>query len=320
MEKKYFTSKKIITNEDIKELLENNTLNESEIKAALIEARNINHYYYLQEVKKNNELKKVTSDSEIIKVKQKAKRLKANKKETNEIDIDFYLDQIRECTNIDEVINILPKKNIDNFEMIINAILMHLIRECVEIEKFIVKENLTKEEKKDFQEEIRSKQTLIHKIAEYRNQPIIEENKKHKNNIIYLTSPSDNIYAQSDLKDISKEFYDSFLELFNSIIDGTFKNVKYFTNHNKIGKLYEVKNFKTRIIFDRINKNTYIIISVFIKKTDKDLRYFEQIINRSSKYFGIKEILKEAAKNQIYIDKNKEITEEILGDLKRKGR
>ena len=204
--------------------------------------------------------------------------------------------------------------------MIINSILMYFIKECVEIEKFIAKENLNKEEKNDFQEEIRSKQTLIHKIAEYRNQPIIEEDKKYNNNIIYLTSPSDNIYAQSDLKDISKEFYDSFLELLNSIIDGTFKNVKCFTNHNKIGKLYEVKNFQTRIIFDRINKDTYVIISVFIKKTDKDLRYFEQIINRSSKYFSIKEILKEAAKNQIFIDKNKQITEEILGVLRREGR
>lgn len=320
MRKDFFKGKSFVTNEELDCLINTQDLDEIEIRNALIEVRDINQRYYFKELKRNQELKKTQNDLTLsVPVSKELVNEPEEKNEKQIVDISFYLTQIKKCKSVDEIISVLPKNNNYDFEQLINTILMHYIEECVEIENFIVSEELTNEEHEEFLSELHSKQEIMNKIIEYRNQPIKEEAEIEKNNLIYLTSSSGNVYALNDLKNIDVDYYDSFLELLNSIIDGSFKNVKNFSNNNKIGQLYEVKDFKTRIVFDRIDKNTFIIISIFMKKTDKDLKYREQIVNRAQKYRNIREMLKMLCRNSEYIEENEEITTELKNILSKKG-
>jgi len=320
VKKDFFKGKSFVTNEELQDLINTQNLDEIEKRNALLEVRDINQRYFLKELKRNQELKRVHNDitfKEVIINDVKEENLEES--DNKIIDVSFYLNQIKECENVKEIISVLPKNNNYDFERLINTILMHYIEDCVEIENFIASEELTQEEQEEFLTELHTKKEIMNKIIEYRNQPIIVETEIKKNNLIYLNSSSGNVYAQNDLKSIDIDYYDSFLELLNSIIDGSFKNVKNFSNNNKIGQLYEVKDFKTRIVFDRIDKNTIIIISIFMKKTDKDLKYREQIVNRATKYRNIRDMLKMLCKNPEYIKENEEITNELLDTLSRKG-
>lgn len=320
MRKDFFKGKSFITNEELDHLINTQDLDEIEIRNALIEVRDINQRYYFKELKRNQELKKTQNDLTLsVPISKELVNEPEEKNEKQIMDISFYLNQIKKCKSIDEIISVLPKNNNYDFELLINTILMHYIEECVEIENFIVSEELTDDEHEEFLSELHRKQEVMNKIIEYRNQPVKQEVEIEKNNLIYLTSSSGNIYALNDLKNIDVDYYDSFLELLNSIIDGSFKNVKNFSNNNKIGQLYEVKDFKTRIVFDRIDKNTFIIISIFMKKTDKDLKYREQIVNRAQKYRNIREMLKMLCRNSEYIEENKDITIELKNILSKKG-
>ena len=46
----------------------------------------------------------------------------------------------------------------------------------------------------------------------------------------------------------------------------------------------EVKNHKTRIVFDRIGFDTYVVIAVFMKKSDNDKGYLNFLEHRVSLY------------------------------------
>lgn len=320
MVKEYLKGKSYVSNEEIKTILCDETLTEEQKRKILVSIKEVNQKLYLEEVKKNKELKKVETNfsAEIEeKVADFVPEVEIENKKAK--DVTFYLNQIKECNSIEEIINVLPKNSSYDFEVLINTILMHFVEDCVEIETFVASENLTKKEREEFVEELHAKQEIMNAIVAYRNCKFEKTEEEQKNKLIYLTSSSGNVYALSDLKAIDVEYYDSFLELLNSIIDGTFKNVKSFSNNNKIGLLYEVKNFKTRIVFDRLDKHTFVIIDIFMKKTDNDLRYREQITNRAMKYHNLKENLKMFCGNQMFLEENEQITNEIIGTLSKEG-
>ncbi len=291
------------------------SLEARDLTALLKEWQMNNYKYYLQLLKNSRALRKngnrVLDTSELLEVNEKKTPLE----EKEVLDVSFYIQQIKNCQNEADFLSILPKKSHYQFERIMNTIIMYYVQECNEIEQFLVTETLTDEEKKEFLEEVKEKKKFIQKFISYRDQIPTKEEKNVKNHLVYLTSSSGNVYALSDLKSIDIEYYDSFLELFHSIIDGTFKNIKMFSNNNKINQLYEVKNFKTRIVFAPINLNTFIIISVFMKKADNDLKYREQIINRSLKYHSRKQMIKFLCQEDEFIKEQSFITEELLQSL-----
>lgn len=308
------------TNEEIKKILEDDTLSEEKKRNLLNTISYHNQKIFLEEKKKNQAIKIKADDSYVEPEEKKETNMFETQSENKKmIDVVFYLNQIKECTSIDEILSVLPKNKGYNFENTINTILLYFIEECVEIEQFIASENLTKKDQEGFIKELHEIQKTINAIVDYRNQEHIEEKQEIKNYLVYLTSSSGNVYALSDLKTIDVEYYESFLELIQSIQEGTFKNVKAFNNNNKIGQLYEVKNFKTRIVFAKISKNTFVIISMFMKKSDNDLKYREQIVNRSLKYHYYKEDLKKSCHNPLFIEENEQITKELLEILTKEG-
>ena len=115
----------------------------------------------------------------------------------------------------------------------------------------------------------------------------LEDIKKEKinNNLVFLKTESDNTYCLRDLNGIKREYYKSFKDLLMSIKNGTFKNVKRLTTTNsKLNSISEVRGFKTRVIFDRIDSKTYIILMCAVKKSDFDLGYQNLLEGRCLKY------------------------------------
>lgn len=279
------------------------------------------------ELKKMNSIIKTTPTSENIKVLEKNIEVsEENEEETEEFEY-YYLNIIDELTQTENnnaqelkeiLISNLPSTENKNYINIVNRIKLEFIKEAYEYEK--LKENETDIEYKEMlDKEIVFYKDIIKTIDYILTDDIatsIENSSKIDNELIFLRTHNGSIYAENDLLSIKEEYYESFKELLESIKNGTFKNAKRFNKNNRIlGGISEVKGFKTRIVFDRIGKDKYIIINIFIKKTDNDKGYQELLKTRVDYYKKNKDIIKEQLLNEEYIKENKNITKNLLEGL-----
>jgi len=244
-----------------------------------------------------------------------------NSKEIN-LDIQFYITLLKSCPKKEELPHYLPKKENSNFKLIMNLLISSILKEIIEIETFIKEEAMSEEEKLDFLQEINEKRNFIAWLIEYRDKKEISEIEQipaeKENTLIYLQSSSGNYYALAEAEKMEVDYYDSFLELLNSIKKGTFKNIKMITS-DKIQGLLEVKNFKTRIIFQRVDKDVYCILSMFMKKVDNDYAYREHISTRNEKYKYLIKKIKQLVQDEAYIEEQQLVTERIEKILKKEA-
>lgn len=223
---------------------------------------------------------------------------------------------------IDAVVENLPTTENKQYLNIVNRIKLEFLKELYGIKSLLIEED-DPEFIKAVEEECNSIMEIIAIINELGNVKIedkIEYDSKIENKIVFLETPNGSIYAENDLYSISTEYYERFLNMLLSIENGTFKSVKKFDNNNSIlAGINEVKDFKTRITFDRIGKNTYIVLHAFIKKTDKDKSYLEALKTRVEYYKKHKTKILEKIKDEEYLESNKLIKEALIKGLTEKN-
>ena len=222
----------------------------------------------------------------------------------------------------ERIIMSLPSIKNGNFQTIIYGINAEILKNINEIKKFIEeeKESFTKDELNEFKTEILENQRkimLINQTINFSlNREIITINEETPNKLVFLNTTSGNVYALKDIKLIDKEYFERFNGLFNSIEDGTFKNIKYLDSNNpNVAGVAEVKDYKTRIVFDRLDSKTYAIIAVFIKKSDNDAGYLDFLERRVAAYREQKEKIILNIKKIDYMLKQQEILNEIYEKL-----
>ena len=75
-----------------------------------------------------------------------------------------------------------------------------------------------------------------------------------------------------------------------------------------------MKGFKKRVIYDRVGFDTYAIIGAFVKKSNRDKGYIEQLENRIATYSKIKDnIIKKIKEEEGYLDSQRDILNQIYG-------
>ena len=212
----------------------------------------------------------------------------------------------------------LPSIENGNYANIINRIKLEYMKEIYELEE--LKKDETEQE---FIEELNVEQNSIYKLLELLKQAQVQKvtddtNKpvKTKNKLVFLKTHSGSTYAESDLYQVPEEYYESFKGLLLSIEEGTFKNVKQFSKNNNLLKgISEVKDFKTRILFERISKDTYVIIDIFMKKTDNDYGYRNSMATRVDHYRKNKATIIELIKDKAYMKQEQEIRDNLIKGL-----
>lgn len=213
------------------------------------------------------------------------------KEEDDDLEYLYYYEQIKDADNTLTDVELtkliyesLPSKSNKNYFNLINRIKIEILKEInslIEIkESSLDDEDLLSESEKLIEFE-KKKFKIIENVGNINsNMETITNNK-----LYFLNTSSGNVYAISDLNKINKEYYESFKELLSSIKDGTFKCVRRLTTtNNKINSISEVKGFKTRVIFDRIGNDSYIILMCAVKKCDFDNGYKKALEGRVLTY------------------------------------
>lgn len=238
-----------------------------------------------------------------------------------ENEVDYYYSAIKELTQEDieeKIVDALPSRMNYQYKRILLRIQAEIMRNIKEIKNFLTEEDITLEEYEDFKEEILLEQTkleLIKKHLSVKEDEINIEEEQKDNNLIFVPTPGGNIRVLEELDRINQEYYDGFYTLFQSIKDGTFKNVRRFKNNEDLKGLCEVKSFKIRVLFTRLNHDSYAVISAFIKKSDKDKGYLNMVCSRYSDYKNIEDNLVSNLNNEEFMDLNKQYEEELFRKL-----
>lgn len=237
-----------------------------------------------------------------------------------EDEVEYYLSQLRELTleNIEEEItSALPSRKHYQYARILNRLKLESIRNVKEIKELLQEEGVSLEDLPDFQAEYNlelKKIALINKALEPK-QAEEEQVETKENNLIFVPTPGGDIRILDEIDDIPPEYYDRFNGLFQSIKDGTFKNVRRFSSHNDLVGLCEVKDFKVRVIFVRLNHDSYAVISAFIKKSDNDKAYRASTIKKYYDYQNVENALISNLDNEEFMEMQKTYEQELFRKL-----
>lgn len=274
--------------------------------------------------KEIDKMKKATASSEIeiTEIPQEIVKPKENKEiidEDFEDEVDYYLSDFRNAS-IEELQNekeeILPSRKNGNYKKIILRIIAELNKDIKEINEMIISESadMSSKELKDYQKEIIDLKTRISILKDSLKEKQEDKNNssRKENTIIYAPTDSGNIRILDDFRSIPTDYYEGFIELLNSIKDGSFKNIKRFTNNESLKPALEVKGFQIRVVFFRAAKNTYIVLTAFIKKTNNNAGYRRPLEIKVTNYKNvIAPKLKKLIDDKEFLEENKKIDEEV---------
>ena len=301
-------------------ILDLDTATEEQIKAA-IDCNNRTYRMMTSEISK---LKKV-SESIRKTQKQEVCEPEAIQEEKPVIDEDFeheleyYYQALKELSleELDtEIYSVLPSKRNYQYKRIMYRLKAEIVRNIKEIKDFITEEGVSLEDadlEKEMELELKRYNLLDQALRE--KETVREDEEQIQNQLVFAPTLGGNIRVLDELDHIDPEYYERFDGLFKSIIDGTFKNVQRFSRNSDLAGLCEVKDFKTRVIFKRLSKNSYAVISAFIKKSDNDKGYRNMLSSRYNDYLLIEDSLKANLSNEEFISMQRLYTEELFNKV-----
>ena len=164
---------------------------------------------------------------------------------------------------------------------------------------------------KDINEEIIKLNNMNNLLKNYKNIDSVIK-KEEYNKVLFFETSSKRAYFIEDIEG-DFEFYNSYFNLLNSIIVGNPLKMKRFNNNDTLIGLTEARDIdgNTRIIFDKIDNNTYLIIHAFIKKSDNDKLYKERIVNRYKLYLEQKSRILSNIENEEFLERQRSFIEQL---------
>lgn len=225
-----------------------------------------------------------------------------------EDEILFYLEDYRKLEpgfDDSEIMDILPLKNNYDYRNILIRLIAESFKEIKEMSEILIGETIdVQDEIKLYVDNEKRKISIIRELLEGKTLDNSSDLSEVHNTIILAPTSGGAIRVLDDLERISKEYYSSFKEIIDSIVNGTFKGVKRFNNNNVLNGICEVRGNSVRVLFQRIDKNTYALVTAFVKKTDMNRGYQDFIKLRVTDYKYISDNLRKMLASPEFISEN----------------
>lgn len=283
-----------------------------------------------QAVLTRNEIKKLKDAAEIVATPKQEEiepsfefqEIEIEEETENfEDEVEYYLSELKQLSkeelekNLEEV---LPNKMNYNYKKILFRLQAESLKTIKEIRELLIeeKDNLQEKDYTELSDEIDfeyQKIALINNVLHDDKEEVIESQEENK--LIFVPTPSGNIRVIEEIEQIAPEYYPGFIGLFDSIKNGTFKNVKRFTNNREFSGTCEVKDKGIRVLFTRLNKDSYAIISAFVKKCNTNKSYLELVANRVSDYRAKADSLKNNLENEEFLELQSFVEQELYKKL-----
>lgn len=198
----------------------------------------------------------------------------------------------------EDLIDILPSKNAVRYHDLLMRLIAESIKEIKEYKELSIDPEISKEELTEIKNYILCEQKKISIIKRLLTKKSnIETNtseiEEEKNTLVLVPTIGGKIRVLSEIEDMPVDYLPMFKDLFDSIIDGTFKNIKKFDRNSPLAGFVELRKPGARVVFKRISKRKYSIITAFIKRKTNDSGYRETLINKINDFNKVQDSLKE---------------------------
>ncbi len=214
-----------------------------------------------------------------------------------------------------EILKIVNEEYFGFSEKLANQIKIGIYKEIVEYRNMLMGEDAL-EIKEDVKVILRELRRKIYLIGEALEEKELLETAENDNKLYFLVSDAGNIYFLENIrKNAPKEYYQLFLDLLMDIKKGAFPGLKRMT---RLG-YFEVRLNDIRITFDRISKDSYVIIDGFTKKEDTSSLYKSTMENRASQYAGMRNIYINSLSKADFRELHFRYFNDIVGFLESKG-
>ncbi len=243
-----------------------------------------------------------------------------------------YAQAIIELENRDDIDNLLPNIEYKNAIDLLSFIKERVIKEFNStLEEY---NNIQDEElKKMFEDRLNVLKYIIDKIDERINNAIVivEVENSQSNNVTLIfarTNNEKNYYVDRDLKYIEEEYYGDLLGCFNRLESGAKDNnpekAKQMSGNKKLSQIREVKDFKLRVLYKKIEPNLVYVYYVKIKKSNNDSydrnSIEERVASCKKDLDRVQKLLKDPLSREKLIAENIEIRDRIYEYLDQQKR
>ena len=218
--------------------------------------------------------------------------------------------------------SILPARSDYNYKSIVCRLMLEVSKEIKDINEIIAGEGdtLTSDDLEVCKEEVTTLNGFMSKLQErLTDEEVLEVSDIQENRLVFMTTNSGNFSMENDLKSIPQENYEEFLTLFKSIKDGSFKNSHGLEQSAKLRGLFVVFDHQSRIAYQKLSDDIYLIVSMYIKK---DTREKSSLTALEKRYANCKSQLDKIKSNilndefmKLHKDYELELFE-LLGDTK----
>lgn len=251
-----------------------------------------------------------------------------------EVKIDDEFEDMIKCFKVDyaslendfdeeDLFDLLPSKKSYRYKDVLLRLIAESTKEINELREFSNENDTTSDDLQEIKKLILNEQRKISLLKGLLSKK--EDNKdeviEDKNSLILVPTTGGNIRVISEIENMSIEYMPLFKELFDSIIDGTFKGLKGFNNNNALNGMREVKGNGVRVVFKRLTKKNYAIVTAFIKRSNNDAGYIDSLKSKVADFRLIQDQIKNNLNNQEFMNQNDLYVEElfnILGEEEKK--
>lgn len=228
---------------------------------------------------------------------------------------DYIL--LEEDFEADDLYDLLPSRNSYRYEDILLRLIAESVREIKELNEIAMQNDNSVEELDEIKRLIITEKRKISLLKGLLNKTQGEDHTvtEEKNSLILVPTTGGNIRVISELESMPSEYIPLFKELIDSIVDGTFKGLKGFNNNNTLNGVTEVKGNGVRVVFKRLSKKSYAIITAFIKRSTNDALYQETLRSKVADFRIIQDKLKDSINDEKFVKQNNLYVEELYNIL-----
>ena len=218
--------------------------------------------------------------------------------------------------------SLLPPRTSGNYHRIMQRIRLNYIKSYNEYIRLVEEEksSFTKQDIMMLMNEANHFLLAANILKELEYEEVLEsEVQQEPNKIVFMTKGTGRAYIQDDLEKekLTSEQLEEFAVLLDSIVNGSFTNVKRLAGSDTVRGISEVKGSGKRILFDRMGPNIYVVITGFVKKTDTSMGYREFLNNRLNLYRAYEEMIRTNCNDPVYLAEQELLLQEVYKTLGR---
>ena len=242
---------------------------------------------------------------------------------------DSYYESIILLQEEKDIKEALPKPEYQNFFALMDGLISKLINEYEEFKSLEDKDEEILEEIESLNRKINICKNLLIKVKNEISSETLEKQATYsKRHLIFAKTSSGTTFLEKDLKNIPFEYYDKVLSALDTLENGDIgsntEKARPLVADKRLSGLFEIKEFKIRLIYRVLKWNTVYVMQVRMKKDNNSLIDKQDMINRNKNTKKEFSELKRNIENESYklalINENYDIYQELKNFLEENNR